>query len=153
MEIPTTDEPNHKSTSNETEPKQKSPSENQIDVDEIRRGFPTRKYYADRPKSKKFKGFFWDNNVLQVFTSEDNQPVKNVYYCALCGEMIIAVAGNGTAKLNRHARDHTLAKERIERQQIAELVVESIKLGMKYGKDVATDYIMRILPKPKSGPW
>lgn len=149
MDDSTTDEPDHQTdapTANDNEQEIKSK------IDEIRRGFATQKYYTSHPKSKKFSGAFW-RDMLQIFEKESNEVVKDAYYCSSCDEVIVANARGGTAKLNRHVKDHTGAKERIERVKVAELVRECVRLGIKYGKEVSMDYVLRTMPKPKSGSW
>lgn len=126
--------------------------DNEQEINEIRRGFATQKFYTDHPKSTKFSGAFW-RHMLQIFEKESNEVVKDAYYCTICDEIIIANARVGTAKLNRHVKDHTDAKERIERVKIAELVRECVRLGIKYGREVSVDYVLRTMPKPKSGSW
>lgn len=120
---------------------------------EIRKGFATQKFRTGSPKSKKFKGGFWQHGILQVYVGNTDEIVKNVYYCQTCDEILITNAQGGTAPLNRHVGDHKNAKHKISRQHIAELLVCAFRLGTRYQQEPSEEYFLGNLPKIKEKEW
>lgn len=121
----------------------------EINEGEIRHGFANGKFYTSSPKSKKYSGGFWRQNILQIFEKETDKLVENVYYCNTCDELIFCNGSGGTAKINRYVSDHLNSVIKIKRVDMAEMLHKACSIAVQYGEVFNTQYFLDNFVKPK----
>lgn len=85
-------------------------------------------YVGSPPQARKYKSSQWQLGMKFLYSCK-GQVCENWYICSVCGLTYNQILSAGTANMLNHVRKHTDESFKLDRNQLAEAIYQSIQIG------------------------